>query len=57
MTSTPQSPECAAKATFNKPTNEERLPALEAEEDAGDLAGREIDSRHDQAVEEQSKID
>src|SRR4029453_11403913 len=31
------------------------LPAFEAEEDAGDLAGGQIDGRHDHAVEEKSE--
>ena len=35
---------------------EERLPALEAEEDAGDLAGGQVDRRHDHAVEEKPQI-
>ena len=36
---------------------EERLPALEAEEDAGDLARGQVDRRHDHAVEQQAEID
>ena len=57
MTSTPHSPECAAKTTFRTPTTSERLPALEPEEDAGDLARGEVDRRHDHAVEEQPEVD
>jgi hypothetical protein len=50
-------PRMCGKGDVQQAYEEERLPAFKAEEDAGDLAGREIDSRHDQAVEEQSEID
>ena len=34
----------------------ERLPALQPEQDAGDLDGRQVDGRHDHAVEQQAQI-
>ena len=36
---------------------EERLPPLEAEEDSRDLAGGQVDRRHDHAVEQQAEVD
>ena len=36
---------------------QQRLPAIEAEQDAGDLARRQVHRRHDQAVEEQAEVD
>src|SRR5512140_662675 len=36
---------------------EERLPAIEPEEDGGDLAGGQIDRGHDDAVEEEAEVD
>ncbi len=35
----------------------QRLPAREAEEHAGDLAGRQVHGGHDQAVEQQAEVD
>ena len=36
---------------------QQRLPALEAEEDPRDLAGRQVDGGHDHAVEEEPQVD
>ena len=36
---------------------EQRLPALEAEQDPGDLAGRQVHGGHDHAVEQQAEVD
>ena len=57
MTSTPHSPECAANTTFSDADDQQRLPALQAEQDAGDLAGGQVDRRHDHAVEEEPEVD
>ena len=39
------------------PDEHERLPAGQAEQHAGDLARRQVDGRHDHAVEEQTEVD
>jgi hypothetical protein len=56
MTSTPQSPEWAAKATFRKPTTRPASASGAAEQHVGDLAGRQVHRRHDDAVEEQAEV-
>ena len=57
MTSTPHRPECAAKTTFSRPTNSSVCQRSQAEQDAGDLAGRQVHGGHDHAVEEQPQVD
>ena len=57
MTSTPQSPECAAKTTLSTPTTSSVCQRAQAEEDVGDLARGEVHGRHDHAVEEEPEVD
>src|SRR6185295_9934435 len=45
------------KYDVQDPDPEQRLPALEPEQDAADLARGEVDRRHDHAVEEQPQVD
>ena len=53
---TPQ-PGVRGKGHVEHADAEQRLPALQAEQHSRDLAGREIDRRHDHAVEEEAEID
>ena len=57
MTSTPQSPECAAKTTFSSPTASSVCQRSRPNRMRRDLAGRQVDGGHDHAVEEQAQVD
>ena len=56
MTSTPHRPGVRRKDDVQDADERERLPSIEAEQNAGNLARRQIHRRHDHAVEEQAEI-
>ena len=56
MTSTPHSPECAAKTTFSTPTISSVCHRVEPEQNRRDLARGEVHRGHDHAVEEQAEV-
>ena len=41
---------------IEQPHRQQRLPAVEAEENGGDLARGQVDARHDEAVEEEAQV-